>query len=82
MIFSNKVYKISSGSNISLFAKDKNNLLMFIFSGLVSKKHISFDNSVRCVDTGEKFSYNKVILINDQHKCLCFDKNISVTNNE
>jgi len=82
MIFSNKIYKISSGKNISLFAEDENNIKMYLYKDFVFKKNISLNNSIRCEDLGKKLSYNKVIKINDNHSCICFDKNISVINNE
>lgn len=82
MIFSNKIYKISSGNNLSLFAEDSNNLSLYIFNKQVNKKNISFDDGLKCTDLNEKQNYNMLIKLNNEHSVICFDKNISVINNE
>ena len=83
MIFSSKIFKLASGTNDSYFVTGKNEVEMFVFSDLVAKKQIVFsENSfVRCKNTKLKFSYNKLIKLNQQFSAVCFDKNISVTHN-
>lgn len=82
MMFSNKIHKISSGTNISLYANDINNLTIFVFNDAVYEKNINFDNYIRCKDLGKRYNYNMLFKLNNNHNCICFDKNISVINNE
>ena len=84
MIFSSKIFKLASGTNDSYFVVGQDEIEMFVFSDLVSKKVISFlgKNFVRCKNTKLKFSYNKLIKLNQEFSAVCFDKNVSVIKNE
>ena len=83
MIFSNKVYKLAQGTNPSFFPIDSQTTQMYVFSGLSGKKIISYlsENFVRCYKTNEKYSYNKLIKINNNFSAVCFDKNVSIIKN-
>ena len=80
MIFSNKVNKLASGTNVSFYPTNDKCIEMFVFNKLVSKKNISYlgQNFIRCKDLKIKYSYNQLIKINDTFSAVCFDKNISV----
>lgn len=82
MIFSNKLNKIPSGRNISLFAKSANDYEMFIFTNLCQKKNLSINQILRCINTNDTFNYNKIIKLNSNHLCVCFDDNMSIINND
>ncbi len=80
MIFSNKIYKISSGSNPSLYAKNNNDLILTLFKNLTEKKEIVFSPSTKCLNTSDKFGYNKIIKLDNQFCLICFDKCVSIVN--
>ena len=81
MIFSNKIYKISSGKNISLYAKNENEILMFIFKKLGEFKSIKFSSMLKFTNLADNYGYNKVIKLNDLHNLICLNKNISIVKN-
>ena len=78
MIFSNKIYKIASGKNISLYAEKEDEILMFVFKELGERKLINFYPSLKCSNFADKYGYNKVIKLNDLHNLICLNKNMSV----
>ena len=78
MIFSNKIYKVSSGTNPSMFAENNNKLTLMLFKELVEEKEITFSPSIKCLNTSNNFGYSKVIKLNDQHSVICLDKCISI----
>lgn len=82
MIFSEKVFKIPSGKNISLYAEDENNITMFIFTDLTEEKTLELSPTIKCRSLGRRYGYHMVIKLNDKHKVICFDKNISVTQSQ
>ena len=82
MIFSNKIYKISSGSNVSLFANENNNLDLYLFNKNIKKYNLIYSNILKCLKTDTELSYNAVIPLNDNYICVCFDNNMTVLTNE
>lgn len=82
MIFSNKINKIPSGSNLSLYATSSTDFDMFIFTNLSQKKNLSITQILRCINTNKTYNYNKVIKLNSNHLCVCFDNNMSIINND
>lgn len=82
MIFSNKVYKLPSGKNISFFCKDESNLEMYVANGIVYKNIIKPKENFRSINSGRLFYFNMVSKLNSNHLGVCFDKNISVTAND
>lgn len=81
MIFSNRIYKISSGKNPMVFADNENNMTLTIFKSLTEEKQICFSPVIKCLNTSKQFGYNKVIKLNDEHNLICMDKYISVVEN-
>lgn len=81
MIFSNRIYKISSGKNISLFANSSDKLTMYIFKNLIEEKQIDLSSTITCKNILAQHGYNKVIKLNNLHYLICFDKNTSIVEN-
>ena len=48
MIFSNKIFKISSGKNATIFARDINNLNLYVFNKKETKNNIELSSLTRC----------------------------------
>ena len=82
MIFSNKIHKLPSGKNISLFAKDSNKFDLFIFNNNTEKKDIIISSVLQCLSTGKQYNFNSVIKLNDNYLCVCYDDNMSVVLND
>ena len=78
MIFSNKIYKIASGKNISLYAENEDEVIMFVFKELCEKKIITFNPILKCGNNSEKYGYNKIIKLNSLHNLVCLNKNMSI----
>lgn len=78
MIFSNKIYKVSSGKNLSLYNDSNQKLIFTVFKDLVEKKEIVFSPVTKCLNTPNKFGYNKVIKIDNRYNLICLDKYISI----
>ena len=60
MIFSNKIFKITSGKNATLFQKDENTLNLYLFDKTLKKYNILLNNKKNCVFVKE-FDYQKII---------------------
>lgn len=82
MIFSNTIYKIPNGKNISLFFNSDNDFDLYVFSNNTKKYNISYSSILKCIYTNENFNYNSVIKLNENHSCCAFDDNMSIINNE
>lgn len=82
MIFSNKMHKIASGTNISLFATSKNEFDYYIFNKNTQKKKIILSSILQCLNSNLNYNYNAVIKINSNHLCVCFDDNMSIIKND
>ena len=81
MIFSNRIYKIASGKNISLYAENEDEMIMFVFKELTEKKLIDFKPVLKCSNHSKKFGYNKIIKLNSLHNLVCLNKNMSIVKN-
>ena len=81
MIFSNKINKIPSGKNISLYAIGGNRFEFYLFSKCVQKKILEYSSLLRCT-SDSNYSYNSVIKLNDNFLCVCLDNNMSIIKNE
>lgn len=82
MIFSNKLTKISSGKNLTLFANSAYNLDLYIFNKNIKKKKLDFSSIIKCTNTDENFSYNFYCKLNDNYFCVGHDDNMSIINYE
>lgn len=82
MIFSNKLNKISSGKNITIYATSSNSFDLFIFNNNVKKKNLIFSDILKCISTDESFSYNYVCKLENKFMCVCLDDNMSIIKNE
>lgn len=78
MIFSNKLNKISSGKNITLFATSNNNLELYLFNKNIKKKNLIYSNILKCISTNESFSYNYLCKLENGLMCVCHDDNMSI----
>lgn len=83
MIFSNKVYKLASGKNVSLYAENDKTMSMFFYNDKPCKRKILFSEIVRCVKTKEPQPEGTYIKkINDSHLFVCKDEIVAVIDEE
>ncbi len=80
MIFSNKIYKIASGKNVSLYANNDNSMIMYYYNEKISKRNIIFAEIVRCVMSSTSLEGKFAKKINDGHIFICQDESMSVIN--
>lgn len=78
MIFSKTIFKLASGTSVSIYAKDQNNYEFFAENNGIQKYNLSTTIPCRCITNGVKQGYNHITKITDDLVCLCFDDNISV----
>ena len=78
MIFSNKIYKINSGSNVTLFANDNETMFLYLFNKTLKKYQISLINKANCVFLKE-YNYKKIIQLNSDKLCPCSNEFITIT---
>lgn len=76
MIFSNKIYKIASGKNSSLYATDKHNLILYTADKSLKKYRISLNSNMNCVFLDE-YNYNKIIQLSPTIICIAGNSYIS-----
>ena len=81
MIFSNKIHKIASGTNVSLYATNNNEFEYFVFNKNTEKKKIIISSILQCLNSGSNYNYNSVIKLNAQFLCVGFDDNMSIIKN-
>lgn len=82
MIFSKKIYKLASGNNASLFVENEETLSIFIYDNITSKYYIDLSSNQKTEATNLSLAYNQITKLNKEHSCVCYDKNISIINNE
>ena len=82
MIFTNKIYKIASGKNLTLFADDKSTISVYVFNKVVTEHVLTLSDVVRCFNTLRYYSYNYVNKLNDKFLCIGFGNNLSVIEDE
>lgn len=82
MIFQNKLNKLSSGTNTTLFANSASSFDLYIFNKNVKKKKLEFSSILKCVNTNSSFSYNYFCKLNDNFYCVGYDDNMSIINYE
>lgn len=80
MIFSNRNYKISNGTNVSLFANKENEMIFYIFNNSISKNIITISNTLKLTNLNQNYPYNYISKITNNLLCVCFDDNMSVIN--
>ena len=79
MIFSERIYKIINGNNPSLFTNKTDSLDLFIFDKSLKKYAISLDLNRKCVFIDD-YNYKKLIQLNDNLYCVCYNDFISLVN--
>lgn len=77
MIFSDKIYKINSGTNVSLYAKDNNTLLLYLFDKTLKSYDILINSDKKCVFSNI-YEYKKIIKLNQNHICPCSNSFITL----
>lgn len=78
MKFKNKIYKISSGTNVNLHATSLDSMELYLFNKFVSKKQIKLGNILRCLNTDITYNSTFAKRINNNFICLGYDDIISV----
>ena len=63
MIFSNNIYKIIDGNNVSLYADSINNLKLYIHNKTLKQYDILINSNNNCVFSKE-YNYSKIIQLN------------------
>ncbi len=82
MIFSKKIYKIVSGKNLTFYPENENEFSTFVYDNITKKYFIKIGNTVKSGLLNSNLAYNQITKLNDKHSCVCYDKNISIINNE
>ncbi len=81
MIFSNKIFKILSGGNISLYAESNNSLNLYIRNKSLKKYKISIVLNRDCVFLKE-YNYSKIIQLNPTTLSIASNGFITIANEE
>ncbi len=82
MIFSNKMYKLASGDNVSIYAESYDNMTMFFHNEKLCKRKILFSEIVRCVKTNTSLEYKFAKKLNEKHIFACINDDLAVINEE
>ena len=79
MIFSNRIYRITSGNSPQLYAKDSQNMELFIFNEQPLKNTIVINDSIiRCFNTLTKFDCDHACRIDENLICKSFEENMLI----
>ena len=81
MIFSSKIYKIENGNNVSMYAPNKNELLLYLHNKSLNLYSISTNNKLNCTFLN-KTNHHKIIQLNKNHSCICYGDDMRVVKNE
>ena len=81
MIFSNKIYRLDSGKNISMYAISENELNLYLYKKSMNLYDISINNKLNCTFFN-KSNHHKVIKLNNKHSCVCYGNEMMVIENE
>lgn len=80
MIFSKLVYKLPNGYNSTIKAIDSNKLKLFTFDNALREYEINLKPfTIKHISNS---NYQKCYLLNNNHKCTCYDSSISVIGTE
>lgn len=79
MIFSDKIYKIIDGENVSLFSTDNNKLNLYILNKSMKKYIISTNLNANCVFC-DNFNGQKIIELNDNFIAIGSNDFITIIN--
>lgn len=80
MIFSDKIFKITSGENASLFATENNKMNLYIFDKSLKNYQISTILDRNCVFY-KNYNYSKIIQLNSNTICVASNGYITLLNN-
>lgn len=79
MIFSNKIYKLEDGLNHSMLINDDKLFISFYYKS-TNLYAFSLNNLLNCVFS-KCYNYHKLIKINNNQTCLCFNNDMRIVNN-
>ena len=79
MIFSDKIFKINNGKNISLHALDVDHMGIFLYNKTLRQYIFSVNNKKNCVFEKE-YNHEKIIQVNDETYFVCNNGFISQVN--
>lgn len=79
MIFSDKIYKITSGENVSLYADENDRMNLYIFNKSLKNYQISTILNRNCVFCKD-YNYSKIIQINTNTICVASNGYITLLN--
>ena len=79
MIFSNKIYKINSGTNPTLFANDKSTLSLYLLNKTLKHYLISLNNNKKSIFQNE-YNYKQLIQLDNEYYCPCYNNYITLIN--
>lgn len=79
MIFSDKIFKIIDGENVSLYAEEDDKLNLYIFDKSLKYYRISTNLNRNCVFS-KNFNYNKIIQLNQDNLCVASNGYITLLN--
>lgn len=78
MIFSNKIGKLISGKNPTLFATNSNQMNLFVFDDEIKQASIELSSILRCFKTNKTYPYNFTIMPNSEYICFCLNDTFCV----
>lgn len=79
MIFSDKIYKITSGENVSLYAEENDKMNLYILNKSLKNYQISTILNRNCVFCKD-YSYSKIIQLNTNTICVASNGYITLLN--
>lgn len=82
MMFKNKIVKLPDGENLTLFAKDKDIMHLYLKKDGIKKKKIILGKIVRCENLEKQKNCDCLFEISNEHLCLCLGSNMSIIKNE
>ena len=81
MIFSNKIFKIDNGINITLYANNADELLIFLYNKSLNLYQFNTKSKEYCAFL-KKYNYKKMIKLNQEYICICHGEDIQIIKNE
>lgn len=81
MIFSNKIFKIVNGENVSLYPENEESLILYINDKILKKYRISTISNRNCVFI-RSYNYKKIIQINNEKLGIASNGYITIETEE
>lgn len=80
MIFSDKIYKLTTGENVTINPKSKNVLNIFLFNKNIQKIIFSTETLIASTLENINSNYDYIQQLNENLYIVGYEKNVSVIN--